>query len=379
MAGKAELKSLVSFKGPVLVAFDIEINGKTATFAENPKSTMNRADKKARFVRNIKEQKGSGIFTADIVTPVEVAQLAKLLSPKKLLFCVHGWNGTPGVWISTCKTAQRRFNKKDANYQLVPVLWPANENFIETLPLDKRDDMTIEFTADYLESRKDASEAAKMLANTLADIDSRVRMDIVGVGMGAHLTKELARFRKVNYNQKTFSFDNIFLSAADIRGDIFKHDEGDLIVDMLRHSNKGGGKVHVFHNKNDVILKLATKTFPDKKGDGKGWCFDTIVLWLSPKIERLGYNEGSKKYGSGSSGRVVNVSVSMKGNPLQQHGYLFDDERIEYYKQTTRKYVSGSMSSSGKNVSVSVTGNTLKQAHGNLFEAERIEYYKQTL
>mmetsp|Transcript_8020 Transcript_8020/g.9312 ORF Transcript_8020/g.9312 Transcript_8020/m.9312 type:complete len:125 (+) Transcript_8020:50-424(+) len=106
----------------ILVAFDVEesSDGKKVTFqAKNPKVTNNT---KARFLKNVKERSTTDAihnnsectmscqFDAELVTDEEeIARLLMKQGQKKPLFCIHGWQGRPDIWIHMCKNAQPNF------------------------------------------------------------------------------------------------------------------------------------------------------------------------------------------------------------------------------------------------------------------------------
>mmetsp|Transcript_8020 Transcript_8020/g.9311 ORF Transcript_8020/g.9311 Transcript_8020/m.9311 type:complete len:170 (+) Transcript_8020:580-1089(+) len=153
-------------------------------------------------------------------------------------------------------------------------------------------------------------------------------MDVVAGSMGNFVLEELAKAR-CDTNKK-FAFDNIFMSAADVRGDIFNLEEGQYIIDML--SSDANGKVYVFQNEHDTQLKFTTLKYPDYPLGSFG-----VPLLLSRRrpIPRLGLREEWSIIYMKDKVEYVQVTLDNVPNRFDvgaQHGYLFDDFAIKFYK-----------------------------------------------
>jgi len=287
-----------------LAAFDvIEKGGDKVEFRAEPELR----GKKAVFLKNLKED-SAGNFTAEKVTNEK--DIVDLLTKdgKKPLFYIHGWKGTLNRVINNCKEAQPKFDRKETNYQLIPVLWPA--------------------TGKYETGRNDAENFGFALNEAFASIISNVKMEVVTHSMGNLVLKKLAKAR--HDTNKEFKFDNIFMSAADVRSDIFNRDEGKNIIKML--SADTSAIVYAFQNKSDLVLASSTVLDPDKVRVPR-------VIGRGTKeinVPRLGLNEKSH-----DNDKVEYVDVAgeipNRLNLIAQHYYALNDFAIDFYKSAKNR------------------------------------------
>lgn len=136
-----------------------------------------------------------------------------------------------------------------------------------------------------------------------------------------------------HFADPSFNFDNIFMCAADIDGDMFHNDVAGVkkeqaknIVEML--SDKEQGKVHVIYNKKDNRL-----------GQSK------IMNFLEGKrLGASGVRMEAKKRLMGLRS-LSNVSDDHKDNIVNvdatEEGFLYDDEKdhnYHFYNKTVEYY-----------------------------------------
>merc|ERR1712038_238801 len=146
----------------------------------------------------------------------------------------------------------------------------------------------------------------------------------------------------------TFTFENIFMNASDVRGDIFKLKDGQNIIDMA--SSNGLAIVHF--NTKDSVLEASTNAFPDRNDTGilsfLSWLpslsgfipsFIPVPQILPPPIPRLGWRgiQGGQDVMPEDKEKVVEFDctsdIDKTGNSfsLQQHGYIFNKFLFEKF------------------------------------------------
>jgi ribosomal protein S16 len=308
----------VKFDGLVVAAFDVKIDdGKKEANVTFTNNTTVSESTEATFLKDVNEAatlNGNGDISA-----TKVDDPTTLLEADKIpLFCIHGWQGRPDIWLNACKEVQNQFGPK---YQLIPVLWPANGN--KAWPNNLA---VFPVALDYFGSREVAASAALALKKAFNSMPNIKQKSVLGVSMGTYFLQALGAVSK---DDPTVVFDDIFMSAADVDQDIFNKIEGANIVDMLSKENEEG-KVYVIHNKNDAILAVANGvngviTLP----------FFNIVIFNSNK-QRMGLNGATLPI---PSPRVQNVDVTLKQLAIQNpvsHGYLFEEYMTDFYSQETK-------------------------------------------
>merc|ERR1712038_6839 len=295
----------VNYEGIALISFDYETTGEgQVEFSITPTIKQNS---KAIFIKNVKKLSPLKL-SAEVVSEEEVAGLLTLDGTKKPLFCIHGLLGSPNMWLNLCQDEQENvFNKVrgETRYNLIPVLWPGTDttNVREVFPVVVPQTL-------YPTFREDAATSAQAMKQAFAGINDSVDMDVIGVSMGTWVLKEIASNRDGATPALDFSFDNIFMSAADVPGTIFEEDDGKNIIEMLSEDGKDG-KVYVFHNKTDGAL-LVSSSF-----DGK---------------RRLGLDGATAEGLKLANGKVKNIDVFPKLDAKEDHGYLFYDWAAEFYQ-----------------------------------------------
>merc|ERR1739844_347207 len=114
----------------------------------------------------------------------------------------------------------------------------------------------------------------------------------------------------------SLSFENIFMSAADVDEDIFSSvdKEGANIVGMLEKN--GSGKVYVFHNIGDLILRGSTNVVPGENietslDEIKDRIKDNLDVRTFPNLplSRLGIR-GAQNISKDFKGKVENKNAS---------------------------------------------------------------------
>jgi len=286
----------VDSKSLVMAAFDVDIDGDKVSFTTSPKVTN---DTKAVFLTNVKEDPRNKL-TATRVKPED---LHTFFVDTKPLLCAHGWKGKPDQWINICDDEQKETFTKIPNnkYTLVPVLWPAD-------------------AVDYNHSREAASKAGQAAARLLANISEK-QFDFLCVSMGNWFLKELAKELKKLDKEAAANgvmevFNEIYMSAADVDSDIFTSDIGENIVKLLK--KEGDGKIYVFVNEDDILLRTSTKWLNDK--------FPLRRLGLELKDEDIPKNLRDKV-------QVVDVHkfLSAWDQDKNDHGYMFKKSVVEFY------------------------------------------------
>lgn len=297
------------FSGLVVGALDFTETNNQTTNVEFTNSPTVSGNRKAVFMKNVTESQsifGNGFIRGLKVTD-PVSELEEMKKRGKIpLFCIHGWQGRPDIWLSGCNKVKDKF-LKETRYELVPVLWPANGN--NSFP---RELVPFPVAVDYLGSREDAASAAEVLKEAFTSIKDQQK-SVLGVSMGTWFLQELAALD----NSEELNFDDIFLSAADLDETVFDNDVGKNIIKMISTSDENeNGKVYVMHNANDTILQLST-------------------------FANTATNNGTRRLGldgaiGGNGPRLKNVDVTVKQRELgrgRSHGYLFEDYIIEFYEK----------------------------------------------
>lgn len=276
-------------------------------FAANPKISKNT---KAIFVNNVEERRNlfsSGKLDASKVNKDELANLLTREGTRKPLFVIHGFKARPDVWIQLCKDAQKTFDVQEGTkYNLIPVCWPGNDPFAPLNPFD---------LLGYSKGREDATNGAKAMKHAFSDAAQALAqagmggMDILGVSMGNWVLKEIGS-KNEDGTPLGFSFDNIYMSAADVDETIFEagQQDGIDIVDMLSKDG-GNGKVYVFHNREDAALNGSSL-------DGQ---------------RRLGLDGATKKGVEEAKGKVKNVNVNDDLSDKGDHNYVFYPWVAKFY------------------------------------------------
>lgn len=325
------IKIDAKYNGLVVAAFDVKVDGDNNVRFTNNISVSDTTT--ATFLKNIEEEasiNGNGNMKA-----TKVSDPTELLDKDKIpLFCVHGWQGRPDVWLNVCKDVLNKFGPK---YQVIPVIWPGNGNVEWPNEL-----VPVPIAFDYPGSQRVAASAALAFKKAFDNVNTIIkRKSLIAVSMGNWFLKELAR---VSNDDPKMIFEDIFMSAADVDQDIFTRDEGKNIVNMLSNKvdEENNGKVYIIHNSDDANLKLSN--FINGVGVIFIPFFGERTIWNSNK-QRLGLYGAAP---SSTSPRVQNVDVTAKQNSLgnnniipainpKTHGYLFEPYMIEFYNQEEPK------------------------------------------
>lgn len=312
------LAKLADYKGLVLSAYPTEQvgveNGQVSFTSEAPSVTSQEIAADAVFLKDVKEVPGSNVVGDKVTyTATRVSSggedMQKIMdeiekSGKQPLFSIHGFQGTPDVWMNLTELANEG-TFQDSKYVLIPVVWPGANSF------------------NYFQSRSDAEKAAEAFKNALLKInDIFPRKSLLAVSMGNWVLKYLA--------DEKLTFDNVFMSAPDVEQNIFTTSEGANIVKMVE--NGPGGKVVVFFNRFDTVLILATRNL------SPSWLptipsfnpFTFATRLLNGPPPRLGLN-GPPASDISAKVESVNVEAVRNRSDLSGHNYVFDSGLVTIY------------------------------------------------
>jgi len=310
----------VNYDGIVLTSIDV-VKSPTAespnrvTFSDLTVGSVEDDD--ALFIHNIREiKRGEGVgwdttidFEADELTLEEAC--AVIGSEKKALFVIHGFSSQASFHLADCRHAGHKFKKTN----LIPVIWPSEGKC---------------GLFDYRNDKKLSKGAGKALQSMKGPIQKLGSASIVCHSMGNRV------FR--NFSDPDINFDNIFMVAADVDGDLFhegyinggmfgqnaewrKH--GSNIKGML--SNKDTGKIHVIYNPDDSRM------------------FQSKFMNLGVRLGGAGVNLKPAWFGKtvheDIKDSIVNVNAQ-EANMLYpedpgktDHNYHFHDNTIKYYEE----------------------------------------------
>mmetsp|Transcript_9919 Transcript_9919/g.13966 ORF Transcript_9919/g.13966 Transcript_9919/m.13966 type:complete len:344 (+) Transcript_9919:64-1095(+) len=282
-------------------------------------------DTNAVFLRNVKRVRMEGIvgfrrpiFQADLV-PLPEAQkairsvhkteglarqvLSASLTDGKPLFCVHGFNVQPETHLKQCKEIKGKFTK----FKLIPVIWPSRGGL-----------------QNYFLDRTDGSVGAGRAFKGLAKLDKFLpKKALMAHSMGNRVLRYAA--------DPSLKFDNIFMVAADVNGEMFHEEyindtntdneeenkrkkDGIALKNMLRTNR---GKIYQLHNNQDYALLGSTVT---KLGVPRLGTKTLDRSELHPEVrDRI---EG-KNAGQDWLNWTPNFAA---------HNYQWDDKAIEFYQ-----------------------------------------------
>jgi esterase/lipase superfamily enzyme len=205
------------------------------------KEPENPGKAKALYLQNIKQVRtegGTRIFQAEKVPPEKVEELITENGTKKPLFCVHGFNTPFWYYLDSCKKAKK--DNPKVNFSLIPVLWSSMAKKPASGLLG-----IFAVTQDYSAVREQAEEGVAKAFQSLTN----------GFKDGKSLmTHSMGNFVLAKAANKKFSFDNIFMCAADVDNDIFSREDGRRISQMLSEK----GKVFCIYNELDYALTASS-------------------------------------------------------------------------------------------------------------------------
>mmetsp|Transcript_9349 Transcript_9349/g.10307 ORF Transcript_9349/g.10307 Transcript_9349/m.10307 type:complete len:334 (-) Transcript_9349:129-1130(-) len=316
---KESMLATVNYAGVVLTSIDVvpsptEENPDRVTFGDLTEACIDDDD--ALFLHDIKETKrGEGTgwdttveFEATKLTPAQAKEM--IGKDKKALFVIHGFSTQASFHLADCLNAKDKFTKVN----LIPVIWPSlgQGGFW-----------------DYRNDRKYSKAAGKALQSMkgpLQKMGDDVHASIVAHSMGNRV------FR--NFSDPSFNFDNIFMVAADVDGDIFHEDyinggdddyrkHGLNIKSMLTNADEG--KIHVLFNPSDSRM------------------FQSRIMNLGMRLGGAGVNMEPASWFSQTvhpdlKDSIVNVNA-LEENMLypeapgkSDHNYHFHDNVCKYYE-----------------------------------------------
>lgn len=214
----------------------------------------------------------------------------------KPLLCIHGFNVQPESHLTTCCQHKDKFTK----FTLIPVIWPSKGGVLN-----------------YFQDREGGSKCAgRALKKCLVEYGGMFpRKSLLAHSMGNRMLRFAA--------DSKFEFDNIFMAAADVNGNMFnkkyiknwkevdRREDGLILKDMLH----GRGKIYALQNKRDYALTGSTIT---KIGTPR---LGSATLKEKDFHDDLKGTVETKNAGSWLSWKRKFV-----------HSYQFDDEAIDFYE-----------------------------------------------
>lgn len=217
------------------------------------------------------------------------------------LLCIHGFNVQPESHLKECLEHQVKFSK----FKLIPVIWPSAGGILS-----------------YWGDRDGSEGAGKAFRSSLAQYeDAFPRKALLTHSMGNRVLRFAADER--------FQFDNIFMAAADVNGNMFNKEyiEADSIQNdkdegrrddalTLKKMLAPTGKIFLIQNKNDFALTASTIT---KLG---------VPRLGATTLDRDKLHEELKdKVETKDANSWLNWAASFAA-----HSYHFDDEAVKFYE-----------------------------------------------
>lgn len=321
------MKKIVNYDGLVLTSIDVESSPtedklNRVTFSD---ATLgSREDKDAVFLRNIREvsRKGEGWktvvdFEAELVTFEEALAAATAgtdkCSKRKPFFVVHGFNTNASFHLLDCLQAQSKLSKA----YIIPVIWPSTGS-----------GSLFDYKTDRALSKAAGESFRSSMLEPMRALTAVGGASIMCHSMGNRVFRNFATGSDI-------CFDNIFMVAADVDGDLFHEayihgswsllyryaewrQHGINIKNMLSHD----GKVHVIYNPSDVRLSQSMlmkfgNTRLGAEGVNFGW--DWLGYTVHPKLKDS----------------IVNVNAhehDMMYENMCDHNYHFHDNVCKYYE-----------------------------------------------
>jgi len=309
----------VNYDGLVLTSIDVvpsptDERPHRVTFSDNTQGMTDDDD--AVFIHNIRELSRTGTgwdtaidFEADKLTTEEAGVIiGENKGEKKALFVVHGTNTTAGFHLVDCNNAITHY--PFARTHPVPVIWPSEGK------------MTL---LNYFEDKsisKAAGESLSSIEHTIKNLETRA--SIVCHSMGNRVLR--------HFSEAEINFDNIFMVAADVDGDLF-HDgyinwnnepwrqHGLNIKDMLTNDSS---KIHVIYNPDDEKMsKSKYLNFGRRLGE-KGVNMKPGA-WFGKSVHEKLKNS------------IVNINVQRSDmlyeGKSKEHNFHFFDNVCKYYDE----------------------------------------------
>ena len=184
----------ISYDGLVLTSIDVKRAVDKPGFVTFSGGKAGKADDdSATFLRNVKQindrdEDGERIFEAEKLTVQQAKAILSGDGGKKPLFCVHGFNVSPGSHLKNLKNEAKKFNK--GKFTLVPVIWPSAGSVIKY----------------WTDRDQSASGAGKAFKNFKAGINAFPQKSLLCHSMGNWVLRNAA--------DESFRFDNVFMAAA---------------------------------------------------------------------------------------------------------------------------------------------------------------------
>jgi len=307
----------MNYEGLVLTTIDVvdAPNSDRVRFSGSIQGS--ESDTTATFLSNVKEMKETGMFEADRVSVDQAKSIIReSYGGSKPLFCIHGFWTEPGTHLKDVAKKQENFN--EGRFMLVPVIWP-NAGGVK-----------------YGRDRVKASPGAGKALQTLkTEIDSFPRKSLLCHSMGNNVLRHAADAK--------FKFDNIFMSAADVRHDLFhtsyirggdedERKDGLQICGMLSDPQKG--KVHVLTNGADYAL-LGSSYNP------RNW-ITRLGLVGSAREKKWwgGWRDNESLTDDEIKGCIVNKDCNSKLPIFRKgaHSYHFDPFAVAYFREQAEKF-----------------------------------------
>ena len=169
------------------------------------------------------------------------AEAAKRGAEHCILY-IHGYKVSIGGALETVDTMNKFFEGKTPGAFVVPIIWPAEESFIDN------DNLAVTYPQQKADA-PGAARALRILLKKLGDANITLPISVMAHSMGNYL---LGQFAPDAEETPAFVFENIFMVAADIRASTFDASEpearGAGIVRIAKN------KIHILHNREDNAL-----------------------------------------------------------------------------------------------------------------------------
>jgi hypothetical protein len=190
----------IHYDGLVLTSIDVKPAGSTdnpnrVTFSESIQGSA--SDTTATFLKNVKQinekdEDGKPLFEGETISVREAKKIINEASSDggkgKPLFCIHGFNVTPGSHLKECQEqCKNKFNK--GKFTLVPVIWPSKGGI-----------------TNYGGDQGTSPGAGRAFKTLKRGIDSFPGKSLLSHSMGNYVLRHAADGK--------FKFDNIFMAAA---------------------------------------------------------------------------------------------------------------------------------------------------------------------
>jgi len=169
---------------------------------------------------------------------------------KKVLACLHGFQGEPLSWINTCNKIQ---DHSDFDHLVLPVIWPSVG----------RPYWSYTFPEYYGKEQRIARTAGKAFNAITAFGTGEISLSLMSHSMGNRVLLSFAESQSTDPAKK---FDHIFMVAADVWEEVFndrvitgkspgnaKWGDAGLKLCRMVHS-----KIHIVHYEDDNVLWLSS-------------------------------------------------------------------------------------------------------------------------